>query len=148
MKRTTFKIAVQTAFFILLVIVVGYFIKTQGAEVQTMNGHLMNAQPSWILLGVLLTGVFLWLQALMYRHSFRAIGAELPLIVLAVLYLKRNLAALFLPGGGLVSLAMFTQESERAGVPKSKIHFASSLHLLAGLFTVAVIAVQIGRAHV
>lgn len=143
MKKTSIKIALQTAFFILLTVAVGYFIKTQGAEVQAMNRHLLNTQPFWILLGVLLTGVFLWLQALMYRHSFWAIGAELPLIVLAVLYLKRNLAALFLPGGGLVSLALFTDEAERAGVPKSKIHFASSLHLLAGLFTVAVIAVPV-----
>lgn len=143
MKRKTVKIAIQSAFFILLAIGVIYFVKTQRAEVQAMNGHLMNAQPFWIMLGVLLTGVFLWLQALMYRHSFRAIGVELPLMGLAVLYLKRNLAALFLPGGGVVSLAMFTDEAERAGVQKSKIHFASSLHLLTGLFTVAVIAIPV-----
>ncbi len=143
MKRTRFKVALQIAFFGLLLLAVAYFIQTQGAEVRAMKEHLLHAQLRWILLGVLLSLVFVWLQALMYRHSFRAVGAKFPLSGLAVLYLKRNLAALFLPGGGLVSLAMFTEEAERAGVPKTKIHFASSLHLLVGLSTVAAIAVPV-----
>jgi phosphatidylglycerol lysyltransferase len=56
------------------------------------------------------------------------------------LFLKRNLISVFLPGGGVTSLAFFNQEIERKGVSKTRINFASYIYAVVGIASLALVA--------
>ena len=120
-----------------------WFFAHSRAELRGMHDQLLRAQPFWLFLGALLSGLFVLLQGAMYVFSFRAVGSRIGWGDACLLYLERNFVSVFLPAGGVVSLGMFTRRIERQGVSKGKIHLASALHLLVGLSTVALVAVPV-----
>jgi phosphatidylglycerol lysyltransferase len=61
----------------------------------------------------------------MYVYAFRAVHSAISIKDGVKLFLKRNLISVFLPGGGVTSLAFFNQEIERKGISKTRINFAS-----------------------
>ncbi len=113
------------------------------SELRGIGNQLQVAQPFWLMLGALLSGVFVLLQGAMYVFSFQAVGSRIGWGEASLLYLQRNFVSVFLPAGGVVSLGMFTRKIERQGIPKGKIHLASALHLLVGMSTVALVAVPV-----
>lgn len=110
-----------------------WFFLHERQELPGIYAQLQTSHTAWLLTGGLLSGAFLALQGLMYRHSFRAVGAELGVLDGCILYLKRNLAGVFLVGGGLVSQAMFARDAERQGASRSQVHFATSIHFINGI---------------
>jgi phosphatidylglycerol lysyltransferase len=80
------------------------------------------------------------LQGLMYTSSFASVHTSLPLSDAIILFLKRNLISVFLPAGGVSSLAFYTRSIEKKGISKTQIYFASSIYGFVGILSVVIVA--------
>ena len=129
-----------TLFFIGVAI---WFIKHEGAELKSVGPLLSTASISWLSLGILLSIGYVFVHGLMYRAAFAAVSSSISVLDGTVLYLKRNFVSVFLPAGGVSSLAFFSGEIEKKGVSKSQINFASSIYGFIGILSVVVIAIPV-----
>jgi phosphatidylglycerol lysyltransferase len=127
-----------TLFFIGLGI---WFIRHEETELHQVKQILSDSSWEWLVAGILLAMVYIILQGLMYVESFAAIGNKVSLNDSIILFLKRNFVSVFLPAGGISSLAFFTGSIENKGVNKSQIHFASSIYAFVGILSVVVVAI-------
>lgn len=120
-----------------------FFISQEHLEVIQIRRQLLESDPWYVFLGIVLTIVYILLQGLMYVHSFRALGNKIPLMIAVRLFLKRNLVSVFLPAGGFSSLLFFTNEIKSEKATKSQIHLASTLFAIIGILSVVVVAIPI-----
>jgi phosphatidylglycerol lysyltransferase len=110
-------------------------------ELPELITRLRSAHGAWLCVGVLLSMVFIGLQAEMYVWSFRSVQANIGRYSATFLFLKRNFVSVFLPGGSVSSLATFSQSIEKQGVTKFKVSIASSIYIISGLVTLWLVAV-------
>ncbi|WP_243348560.1 phosphatidylglycerol lysyltransferase domain-containing protein [Parabacteroides sp. FAFU027] len=129
-----------TALFIALAI---WFFKHEESELSEVRKTLFSAKWEYVLAGISVTVIHIWLQGYMYRYSFAAVRSRIPIPVAVLLFLKRNFISVFIPAGGVSSLAFFSGEVERTGVSKSKIHFASSIYAFVGVLSVLIVAIPV-----
>lgn len=127
-----------TLFFIGLGI---WFIKHEQTELSHVKSILGESRYEWIVAGIALTVLYIALQGLMYRTSFRSVGNQLSFKDGVVLFLKRNFVSVFLPAGGVSSLVFFTESIERKGISKSQIYFASTIYAFVGILSVFFVAI-------
>jgi len=120
-----------------------WFINHEQTELSDVKQVLFTADWKLVVLGILLTIGYIVLQGLMYVASFASIRHRISLTSAVVLFLKRNLISVFLPAGGISSLAFFTGDIENKGITKSQIHFASTVYGFVGILSVIVVAVPI-----
>ena len=137
------KMLAQAIFTILSIGIGIWFISHEQTELVEVRHVLGSASWSLVLLGIILTGLYIVLQGLMYVASFASIRHRIPLGIAIVLFLKRNLISIFLPAGGISSLAFFTGDIEEKGLTKSQIHFASSIYGFVGILSVVLVAVPL-----
>ncbi len=130
---------------VLLLILGIYFIRLQGNEFKNVGNYVKNGDPVFLIAGTLITLVYIWLQALMYKASFKSVSLTVNTYESAVLFLKRNLVSIFLPGGAITSLAFFTKDiqEETNQADKSKIHIASTIYGFTGIFSIIIISVPV-----
>ena len=130
---------------VLLLILGIYFIKSEGEELKSVNKYIHSGDWRWITAGVIITVVYVLLQASMYQSSFKAVGLKVNLWQSTKLFLKRNLISIFLPGGGITSLAFFTKDiqEETSEESKSKIHIASTIYGFTGILSIVVISIPV-----
>jgi phosphatidylglycerol lysyltransferase len=130
---------------VLLLILGIYFIRLQGSELRNVGTYLRNGNTLYVLIGSGITLVYIWLQALMYQSSFKAVGLKVSIYESAILFLKRNLISIFLPGGGITSLAFFTGDIQKEAnqTDKTKIHLASTIYGFTGILSIVVIALPV-----
>lgn len=126
------------AFFIGMAI---WFIKHEQSELHEVKNVLLTSQWQWVLLGVVLTFIYIIIQGFMYRSAFASVGSKIKLTDAVILFLKRNLVSIFLPAGGVSSLAFFSGAIEKKGINKSQINFASSIYGFVGILTVIMLAI-------
>ena len=129
------------AIFMLLMAI--FFIRQQHLEFAQIRQQLNNSNGTYILLGIILTIIYVLAQAQMYVHSFKALHKNISLFTALILFLKRNLVSLFLPAGGFTSLAFFTTDLEEKGISKSKIYLASTLYGFCGILSVIFVALPV-----
>lgn len=129
-----------TLFFIGLSV---WFVKHEQAELVQVGKIMTSANWFWIALGCLLSVVYVFIHGLMYKSSFAAVGSDIAVGDGTVLYLKRNFVSVFLPAGGVSSLAFFSGDIVKKGVPPSQINFASSIYGFVGILSVVIIAVPV-----
>jgi phosphatidylglycerol lysyltransferase len=127
-----------TLFFIGLGI---WFLKEEKSEIHQVRLVLGQSRFFWVCAGVAVTFGYVLLQGLMYVASFRSIRCKIGLYDSVILFLKRNFVSVFLPAGGVSSLAFFTGEIEKRGISKSQIHFASSIYGFIGILSVILVAI-------
>lgn len=139
--RENSKIIAQFAFTLVFIALGIWFIKHEGAELVDIKKVLVTARWPWVLLGLGLTMSYILLQGLMYVFSFAATRHRVSLFDSTVLFIKRNLISVFLPAGGISSLAFFTRTIENKGIKNTQIHFASSIYGFIGILSVVVVAV-------
>ena len=96
-----------------------------------------------LMAGMLFTALFIVCQSMMYQHSFKVIGKKITFKACLKLYLKRNIASVFLPGGGITCLAFFKDEIEREGATKPQIYFSSIIYGFCGILTFFLISIPI-----
>ncbi|MDP4276241.1 MAG: phosphatidylglycerol lysyltransferase domain-containing protein [Bacteroidota bacterium] len=129
------------AVFILLLAV--YFFKSQEGEIKSIIPRIESADLTWTGLGVLVTVAYIVLQSCMYQLCFRSIGIELSLMDSLEIFLKRNLLSVFLPAGGLSSMAYTPLRLKKKRVNSAKGTQASILNAYIGTLTVFLVGVPI-----
>ncbi|MBC8984386.1 lysylphosphatidylglycerol synthetase family protein [Pedobacter sp. N36a] len=131
---------VFSLFFIGLAI---WFIKQERGEIRQVEHLLSTAKWVWVLIGIVLSIVYVFIHGMMYRSSFAAVSSKISIGDGTLLFLKRNFISVFLPAGGVSSLAFFSSPIEQKGVSKSQINFASSIYGFVGILSVLVIAIPV-----
>lgn len=120
-----------------------WFVKHEKTEIFQIKQTLSTASLQWVCLGIFITIIYFILQGLMYVASFAAVNAKIALKDGVVLFLKRNFISVFLPAGGISSLAFFTKKIEEKGNNKTQIHLASSIYAFIGLVSVVLFAIPV-----
>ena len=120
-----------------------FFISHEHIEILKIREQLAESNALYVILGIAVTILYLFLQGMMYDFSFRTVGTRVPLFAAIILFLKRNLVSVFLPAGGFSSLAFFSRDIEEKGVSKSQIHLASVLFGVIGILSVIVVAIPV-----
>nr|WP_121272412.1 phosphatidylglycerol lysyltransferase domain-containing protein [Pedobacter schmidteae] len=120
-----------------------FFIRQEHIELVKIKDQLSQSHPLYIFLGIVLTGIYVAAQGLMYICSFKALNKKLSLGLATRLFLKRNLVSVFLPAGGFSSLVFFTKDIEEKGITKSQIHLASTLFGFCSILSVVVVAIPV-----
>jgi phosphatidylglycerol lysyltransferase len=131
---------VFTLFFVGVAI---WFVKHEGEELKEVRPLLSAASPFWLAFGIAISVAYVFIHGLMYRAAFAAVSSKISVVDGTMLYLKRNFVSVFLPAGGVSSLAFFSGNIEKKGVSKSQINFASSIYGFIGILSVVVIAVPV-----
>lgn len=139
--RENGKIITQFIFTLFFIGIGIWFIKHEHSELIEVKNDVIHANLEWVLAGICLTLIYIILQGLMYVASFKAVQANVSLIDASILFLKRNFISVFLPVGGISSLAFFTGVLQKKGVKESQIHFASSVYAFVGILSVVIVAV-------
>ncbi|WP_158799507.1 phosphatidylglycerol lysyltransferase domain-containing protein [Pedobacter sp. L105] len=129
-----------TIFFIGLGI---WYIDHEKGELTQVKHLVFTSRWDWVTGGIILSIIYLFVHGLMYKASFASVGSKVSLADSTTLYLKRNFVSVFLPAGGVSSLAFFSGNIEKKGVSKSQINFASSIYGFVGILSVVVIAVPV-----
>jgi phosphatidylglycerol lysyltransferase len=133
----------QLIFILICGILAWFFIRANKDEMQQILPLLRHSRLGCLAAGIALSGVYIWLQGLMYFFSFKAVRRRLPIATGMSLFLRRNMASTFLPMGGLASLVFFTKRLENQGIEPGKIHVASSIYAFMGIASVAVLALPV-----
>jgi phosphatidylglycerol lysyltransferase len=133
----------QLIFSSFLIGIAVFFIRHENLELIKIKEHLSNSNPWIVTVGILLTGVYITFQGQMYVYCYKALSIAIPLKVAVRLYLKRNLISIFLPAGGVASLAFFTGEVESRGASKSQVHLASTFFAFISFLSILVVAFPI-----
>ncbi len=120
-----------------------WFIKHEEAEIGEVKKSLLSANWRYVLFGICVTLAHILLQGYMYLNSFAAVRSRIPVGAGVLLFLKRNFISVFIPAGGVSSLAFFTGDIEKTGLSKSKIHFASSIYAFVGIMSVVLVAIPV-----
>lgn len=129
------------AFFVILLAIV--FFRSERKELKAIVPQLGAADPFWVILGVAITCLYLVLQGVMYIKSFKAMGLDLKLTDAVELFLKRNFLSVFLPAGGVSSLAYTTSQLRKRQFNTTQVHQASAIYAYVGLLTVFIIGVPV-----
>jgi phosphatidylglycerol lysyltransferase len=129
------------AVFLLLVAI--FFFRSERRELLSIFTHLEKADKTWVIIGVVVTVVYILLQALMYIAAFNAIGSSLTAGKAIELFLKRNFLSIFLPAGGVSSLAYTPLRIRKSGFSKMQIHQASGIYAFMGMTTVFLVGIPL-----
>lgn len=128
---------------ILIILLAFVFFRDQRKEIEQIMPLLQNCNIYWVIAGVLLTLFFILMEGYMYVASFRAMSLKISIKVALELFLKRNLLSVFLPAGGISSLAYNTTQLRRMNLNKTQIHQTSILYGYLALFSVFLLAIPI-----
>ncbi|MBZ4191453.1 phosphatidylglycerol lysyltransferase domain-containing protein [Niabella beijingensis] len=128
---------------VLVILLAFVFFRSERKELQSIMPQLRAADGSWIIAGLAVSALYVLLQALMYIYSFRAMGMQLKLSDAVELFLKRNFLSVFLPAGGISSLAYTTSQLRKRNLNATQIHQASAIYGYVGLLTVFLIGVPV-----
>ena len=112
------------------------FFSSERKELLQIVPNIENADPIWLLSGVGVTLLYVLFQSGIYVSSFASIGLSLKWVDSIELFLKRNFLSIFLPAGGVSSLAYTPSQLRKREFNKTQIHQASGLYGFASLFTV------------
>lgn len=120
-----------------------WFIKEEQSELYQIKNSITEAKPLWILIALLVTVLYIFLQGLMYVVSFSAIGAKITWKDANTLFLKRNFISVFIPAGGITSLFFFTDVLLKKGITKTEVHLASAIYGFVGIVSVILFAIPL-----
>jgi phosphatidylglycerol lysyltransferase len=118
-----------------------WFFNHEKTELHSVSKTLFSADPGWIIVGLVLVVLYIFIQGLMYITSFAAVNARLNVWDAIILFLKRNFISVFLPAGGISSLAFFNNAIEKRGITRTQIYFASSIYAFVGILSVIIVAI-------
>ncbi|MBD3748656.1 MAG: lysylphosphatidylglycerol synthetase family protein [Sphingobacteriales bacterium] len=141
--RENGKIIIQFIITILFIGIGIWFFKHQRKELIEVQKLIVDADTNWFLIGLLVTAIYILLQGLMYVASFSAVSSKISIKDATILFLKRNFISVFLPAGGVSSLAFFTAPLRKKGIKESQIQFASSIYGFVGILSVVIVAIPV-----
>src|SRR5438067_182738 len=127
----------------LLLLIGIYFLRQQKHEISSIASYFHQAKSFYLLVAGAFTLLFVVLQSAMYRHSFAAIDIRFKWRYAIELFLKRNLIAVFLPGGGVSALAYIPAGIRKAVGSRPSIHRASGLFAFAGILSTFLVCLPV-----
>ncbi|WP_312900081.1 phosphatidylglycerol lysyltransferase domain-containing protein [Chryseobacterium taichungense] len=119
------------------------FFRSERHELASIGPQLKNSDPTWVLAGIFLSLIYIFLQGLMYVTSFRSVDLDIRISDAIGLFLKRNFLSVFLPAGGVSSLAYLPRNIRILGYKSSKVHQASAIYGFVGLLTVVIVGIPL-----
>src|SRR5438552_8865 len=128
---------------ILFLLVGIFFFRSERRELRSLQHDIAAAKTVWVWLGVSTTVLYIILQSGMYVTSFKAIATRLSWNNAIELFLKRNFLSVFLPAGGISSLAYSPDSIRKNGLTKMQVHQASGIYAFVGLLTVFIVGVPV-----
>lgn len=117
-----------------------WFFNHEKTELQSVSKTIFSAKPIWIIAGLGLSVFYIFIQGLMYISSFSAVNARISVRDSVILFLKRNFVSVFLPAGGISSLAFFNGPIEKKGITRTQMYYASSIYAFVGILSVIIVA--------
>lgn len=141
LSQGNLKIFLQFALTGLFISLAVWFFNHEKTELHEVGKVIMHANPAWITAGLALVMIYIALQGLMYVSSFAAVNAKVNLWDAIILFLKRNFISVFIPAGGISSLAFFGNTIEKKGVSRPQMYIASSIYAFIGIVSVIIVAV-------
>ncbi len=117
-----------------------FFIRQEHNEVIQIRKLLLGASGPLVLAGLGITIIYIFLQGAMYYYSFATIRSHMDYSSALLLFLRRNVVSIFVPGGGLSSMAFFTNELKRQNISLTQNYLASLTFIISGFATVVLIA--------
>lgn len=133
----------KEVFAFLCLLFAAYFFRQEQSELRHAGELLGQSRSIYVFAGVLLSMLYICLHGWMYQSSFKVIHERVTFSSVAVMFLRRNLISVFLPGGGVTSLAFFTKELEKQGLSKTKINFASYIYGVTGIVSLIMVAIPV-----
>lgn len=134
---------IEVSFALLCIVLIWWFFREEKTELSHVPAILQQARPFWIGCGVALAVLYVLIQAQMYRMAFKSTQTATGITDMVSLFLKRNFSSVFLPAGGVSSLALFGQPLEKKGIAGAKIHMASILYGFSGIVSVIIVAIPV-----
>jgi phosphatidylglycerol lysyltransferase len=131
---------ILAVFFILIGV---YFFRQQRNELRSIIPSIEKSNSYWLTAGIALTIIYVGLQTAMYVFSFASVKTKLPWLLALNLFLKRNLLSIFLPAGGMTSLAYMPIGLRHSGIHKKQVHQASGIYAFTGILSVFLVAIPI-----
>lgn len=116
-----------------------FFIKNENIEFVTIKNKFSSLNLFFVFIGSLFTLLYIFLQGLMYVYSFKALYVTITIKKAIILFLKRNLLSVFLPAGGLSSLAFFSKDVENKRITSTQVYLSSGLFGITGILSVLII---------
>jgi phosphatidylglycerol lysyltransferase len=135
------KLIVRFIFTLFFIAIGIWFVKHERSELGDVKSALTAAKWQWVMIGIVITAIHILLQGQMYVYSFASLRKKVSLFDSTVLFIKRNFISVFLPAGGISSLAFFSGTIEGKGIKKSQIYFASTIYGFVGILSVVIIAI-------
>ena len=142
-KMFSSKIHWREIFAVLMLLFAVVFFRSERKELGAIIPNIKEANHLWLATGFAVTILYIFLQAGIYKKSFAAIGLFVQWRKAVVLFLKRNLIAVFLPAGSVTALAYTPSEIRSSGFRRTQVHQASALFGFAGLLTVPMAALPV-----
>lgn len=141
--RENGKMIIQSVFTIFFIGVGIWFFEHERTELGQIRSTIEWSDKYWIGAGILLFLFYVLLQALMYNMAFRSVNSKINFTDAILLFLKRNFISVFLPAGGVSSLAFFSGALEKKGIKQTHVHLASSIYGFVGILTVVMVAIPV-----
>ncbi|MGE5394541.1 MAG: phosphatidylglycerol lysyltransferase domain-containing protein [Candidatus Saccharibacteria bacterium] len=141
--RENRKLITQFIFTVLFIAIATWGIKHEQTEFAQVQKVLFSSRAIYVALGILVTALYISLQGLMYKMAFSSLRKKVPLSATIILFLKRNFISIFIPAGGVTSLAFFSGDIEKRDISKTKIVFASTIYAFVGILSVVLVAIPI-----
>lgn len=128
----------------LLFILLGiYFFRHEREELRALSPYLRAADPFWMGIGLLVTGLYIFLQSALFVYSFRAIGARLHWPAAVQLFLKRNFISTFLPGGGIAAFAYLPAMLRKEQLEKHSIYQGAGVQGFIGILSLVLVGIPV-----
>lgn len=120
-----------------------YFFRQERNELKSIIPVIEKSNLHWIAAGLLLTLVYITLQSGMYVYSFAAVKAKMQWLLAVELFLKRNFLSVFLPAGGMTSLAYMPDSLRHSGIHKKEVHQASGIYGFIGFLSLFLVGLPV-----
>ena len=137
------KFHLKEIFSILFILAAIYFLRQQRDELKAIIPALRSADTFWVAIGLVITAAYILLQAAMYVYSFASFKTKLPWLLSIELFLKRNFLSVFLPAGGVTSLAYLPSSLRNTDIAKEDVHKASGMYAFIGFFSIFLVGVPV-----
>ncbi|QNR86817.1 lysylphosphatidylglycerol synthetase family protein [Pedobacter riviphilus] len=137
-----YKIFFKTLFAVATLVMLAIFFIHERHEIK-VSIDLLTTLNLWIIIGLSLSFIYIYLQGYLYVSSFRALGIKVDLQGAVGLYLKRNLLSIILPAGGFTSLAFFSDELKVDKLSREKINMGSIIYAVAGIASLLLLAIPV-----
>lgn len=131
----------QASLALLSILFLIFFIRNERFELVQIRATISKANIGYVGLGLSVVVLYLLLQAWLYVWSFSSLGQKLSFKTALLLFLKRNLVGVFVPGGTLSSLAFFNKDLDKHQLSKTQQYLGSYIFALASTVSIIVVAV-------